>query len=743
MKKLQILLSIFFVLNVVYAQNQVSLTFKYKFLNSNAGYTYPTKMEVYRNGNKIGQSSVKDQTEPNQVTVDFPKGNATITATVFAKVNNKWEARTIANNYGLDFQYNKSYNWTKDATIEMVYNISSVTLDINEPDYLKKIKNTSPVIENSEDEEYGSLSDDLDKYKSNIDIMNSSSSSTNNYQASLNKLNDFLKPMDAEMKKWIEVKDGYIIEHFRGKYTSKAKISDIEGVEKDDKYNVVHLNCKNKSKCVYSDYMQSYYDYFNYNCSSASQMNKVYDLMTEFWYQLTGKKTPVKNNENLYTDYYLDNYKSNSNSKTSGYQTSLNKLNEFLKTFDKGFYLKLEVIDGYIFTRFENGYFNQFKMQDMQDAVVDEANHKVLFKCKGDIYCQTTTWKKNSNYYSHFIDENATHEQLVKLRDLLNAFKKDYLDAEKKSSSSNNIEKYTESSEFLNGIETDDNSTTSSKSRRDEEANKRLENSNKAGSKNKKQEDDLDWEDEDFDAMASTAVELKNSTKKLEDDAKKNTIKSGTQVKLIKVYEKSDQYKISKKYIGKIGTAESDLTPDGEWCGGKIKFQDGTIINYFFSAQVEVVGTTTKSNNNQVDEEDEDDDLVIADFNKLEKPLSKLKNATSNYEEALKKLNDYLPVFNKDVYKNIEVKDGDVYFYFYVFNELYYSRISIIGLKEKTNLVAFSKESKVKLVCKNENKCFWSTYADEYKDHFQFFPKDNTEGISTIQKLLDNFIKAL
>ena len=91
MKKLQILLSIFFVLNVVYAQNQVSLTFKYKFLNSNAGYTYPTKMKVYRNGNKIGQSSVKDQTEPNQVTVDFPKGNATITATVFAKVNNKWK----------------------------------------------------------------------------------------------------------------------------------------------------------------------------------------------------------------------------------------------------------------------------------------------------------------------------------------------------------------------------------------------------------------------------------------------------------------------------------------------------------------------------------------------------------------------------------------------------------------------------------------------------------------------------
>jgi len=498
MKKLQLLFSIFFVLNVVYAQNNLSLTFKYKFLNSNAGYTYPTKMEVYHNGNKIGQSSVKDQTESNQIIVDFPKGTATITAIVFAKINDKWEARTTANNYSLDFQYNKTYDWSKDATIEMVYNISSVTLDINEPDYLKKIKNTSPVIENSsdsEDEEYGSLNDDLDKYKSNIDITNSSSSSTSAYQASLTKLNDFLK------------------------------------------------------------------------------------------------------------------------------------------TFDNGFYGKLEVKDGYIFTRFKSGSFNQFKMQDMQDAVIDEANHKVLFKCKGDIYCQTTTWKKNSNYYSHFIDENATHEQLVKLRDLLNAFKRDYLDVEKQTTSTTTTEKYTESSEFLDGQKSNYDNNSNSKSRRDEEAKKRLENSDKAGSKNKKQEDDLDWEDEDFDELA--------------------TIFAG---------------------------------------------------------------------NNET---------------------SKTSGTTTNYADALKKLNDYLPVFNKDVYKNIEVKDGDVYFYFYVFNELYYSRISIIGLKEKTNLVAFSKESKVKLVCKNENKCFWSTYADEYKDHFQFFPKDNSEGTSTIQKLLDNFIKAL
>lgn len=338
MKKLQLLFSIFFVLNTVYAQNQVSLTFKYKFLNSNAGYTYPTKMEVYRNGNKIGQSSEKDQTESNQITVDFPKGTATITAIVFAKINDKWEARTTANNYSLDFQYNKTYDWSKDATIEMVYNISSVTLDINEPDYLKKIKNTSPVIENSsdsEDEEYGSLSDDLDKYKSNIDITNSSGNSTSGYQTTLEKLNSFLKPIDTELSKWIEVKDGYIIEHFRGTYTCKAKISDIEGVEKVSYYNVVHLYCKNKSNCVYSDYMKSNYDYFNYNCSSTSQMNTLYGLMTEFWNQLKKEESSVsslsgKKNEDNNVDAL-----SNSSSQNTQPSESVKELLEFQKFADE------------------------------------------------------------------------------------------------------------------------------------------------------------------------------------------------------------------------------------------------------------------------------------------------------------------------------------------------------------------------------------------------------------------------
>lgn len=341
-------------------------------------------------------------------------------------------------------------------------------------------------------QKYTESSEFLDGLKSNIDIAdsgnnrppngrervknpsgNSNVTSTVSYTDALVELNKFLKDYDKELNKSIEVNNGYIIEHFRGSYTSKAKIKDIAGVETDAKYNVVHLYCKNNAKCVYSDYMKSNYDYFNYNCSSASQMNTLYKLMTEFWNQLNGisSSTSTSNSSNSSQKYtesseFLDGLKSNiditnSGSSSSSYQTSLSKLNDFLKTFAKGFYIKLEVIDGYIFTRFENGYFNQFKMQDMQDAVIDEANHKVLFKCKGDIYCQTTTWKKNSNYYSHFIDDNATYEQLVKLRDLLNTFKKDYL-ADKNNTITTTNNDDIDFDKYKSNINISDNSNTAS-----------------------------------------------------------------------------------------------------------------------------------------------------------------------------------------------------------------------------------------------------------------------------------------
>ncbi|HMW13098.1 MAG TPA: hypothetical protein PKK18_11655 [Chitinophagales bacterium] len=175
-------------------------------------------------------------------------------------------------------------------------------------------------------QKYTESSEFLDGLKSNIDIAdsgnnrppngrervkqttdNNNSSNKTSYTEALLELNKFLKVYDKELNKSIEVSNGYIIEHFRGSYTSKAKIKDIAGVEKDDQYNVVHLYCKNNAKCVYSSYMKSDYDYFNYNCSSKEDMNTLYKLMRNFWDALNGKQT----NNSPEVDF--DKYKSNIN----------------------------------------------------------------------------------------------------------------------------------------------------------------------------------------------------------------------------------------------------------------------------------------------------------------------------------------------------------------------------------------------------------------------------------------------
>lgn len=264
--------------------------------------------------------------------------------------------------------------------------------------------------------------------------------------------------MDKELSKWIEIKNGYIIEHFRGTYTSKAKISDIEGVEKDTRYNVVHLYCKNKSKCVYSDYMKSDYDYFNYNCSSTSEMNTLYSLMTNFWNQLTGKKSSTTENDDDWIDEDFDELakvapKINTTTKitTANYQTELKKLNDYLKTFDNGYYGYFEVKDGYIYDRFKAGKYNKFKMEDMEGAVIQEQYSRVIFKCKYDDKCISTDWKENGREeYTQFTKSGSYNYQ--ELADLLNNFRDAYLGNKSTNSTANSSQKYTESSEFLDGL---------------------------------------------------------------------------------------------------------------------------------------------------------------------------------------------------------------------------------------------------------------------------------------------------
>ena len=79
------------------AQKNVNVTFKYVTINTITGYDHVSKLMVYCDDKKIGESSQKLQSKSNSITVKVPKGKHKLTASLYALYQNKWEQRTLAN----------------------------------------------------------------------------------------------------------------------------------------------------------------------------------------------------------------------------------------------------------------------------------------------------------------------------------------------------------------------------------------------------------------------------------------------------------------------------------------------------------------------------------------------------------------------------------------------------------------------------------------------------------------------
>ena len=117
---------------------------------------------------------------------------------------------------------------------------------------------------------------------------------------------------------------------------------------------------------------------------------------------------------------------------------------------------------------------------------------------------------------------------------------------------------------------------------------------------------------------------------------------------------------------------------------------------------------------------------------------------SQEYQEELTSLNAYLKKFNPETYRDIEVKDGKVYFGFAVYTKIYQSYIDINELKQNTIVLKANSfgNDEIKIFCKEEKKCFYSTYSNSEADHFRFF--SNTEkDLSMMERLIKEFIAAL
>lgn len=110
---------------------------------------------------------------------------------------------------------------------------------------------------------------------------------------------------------------------------------------------------------------------------------------------------------------------------SQSYQSALKKLNDYLKTFDNGYYGYLEIKDGYLYDRFKNGNdYCRGKMAEMDYAFEKEKNRKVDLVCKGTNLCVYSTFT-NGNYNS-FTFSQSTDFNTSELITLLNNFVKAY-----------------------------------------------------------------------------------------------------------------------------------------------------------------------------------------------------------------------------------------------------------------------------------------------------------------------------
>lgn len=85
--------------------------------------------------------------------------------------------------------------------------------------------------------------------------------SQNDLEIILNKVNNYLATFDNGYYGYLEIKDGYLIDHFKSNDYTKTKIDEFSGANLIDDDKIVALMCRNNKECVFSTYNNSYNKY--------------------------------------------------------------------------------------------------------------------------------------------------------------------------------------------------------------------------------------------------------------------------------------------------------------------------------------------------------------------------------------------------------------------------------------------------------------------------------------------------
>jgi hypothetical protein len=105
-----------------------TLTFKYSVINIVEGYDHISKLVIFEDGEKIGESSEHVESKPNSVTVNLSKGSHNIRAVLTSLYEGNWEEHTIANEYSIDCFFEDKVAIKKKKTITLVFDIDKGTI---------------------------------------------------------------------------------------------------------------------------------------------------------------------------------------------------------------------------------------------------------------------------------------------------------------------------------------------------------------------------------------------------------------------------------------------------------------------------------------------------------------------------------------------------------------------------------------------------------------------------------------
>jgi hypothetical protein len=100
-----------------------SLTFNYTTVGIIDGYDHTSKLIVYDNGTKIGESTPKKESEGNSVTLPLSNGTHQIRAVLNSQFEGNWEEHLKANDYSIDCLFEQSVEIKGKKVVTLVFDI--------------------------------------------------------------------------------------------------------------------------------------------------------------------------------------------------------------------------------------------------------------------------------------------------------------------------------------------------------------------------------------------------------------------------------------------------------------------------------------------------------------------------------------------------------------------------------------------------------------------------------------------